>query len=253
MPRPAPLEAARPPRPPRRRAAAPRFGLAILAATSIAPAAARADGAYGRLDGDLELRASAGAALAEGGPALAASAAVLYLGTAGVYAHYADALDRGAAPVARSFAAGVHLQPMFLGRYASDLERGPPRLDLLLDSIGLGVGAFWSAPRGRGLVDEPGLELALSIAFPVLPDATGPFLDLRGALRWRAADLAGDGPGDLVAQGALLSLTLGWHHVVTGHVVDAGDAVERARRGGSGFARALRPVAPPARRGRGAP
>lgn len=229
------------------------LGLAALVAVAAAPAAARAedDGAYGRLDGDLELRASAGTALASGGPALAAGAAALYLGTAGIYMHYADALGRDASPVERSIAAGVHLQPLFLGRYASDLERGPPRLDLLLDSFGLGVGAFWDAPRGLGLTGEPGLELALSVAFPALPDATGPFLGLRGALRWRAVDLAGTGSGDLVAQGALLSLTLGWHHVVTGHLVDAGDRIDRARRGGVRLARTRAP-APPARPDAGA-
>jgi hypothetical protein len=211
-----------------RRALAFLVRLTPIAAAITATAAARAedDGAYGRLDGDIELRAGAGAALAAGGPALSAGAAAVYLSTAGFYAHYTDALGADV-PAPRSIAVGLHFSPLFLGRYASDLEGGPPRLDLLIDSIALGVGAFWHAPRRQGLTGEPGLELAISAAFPLLPDATGPFIGLRGALRWRAGDLAGRG-GDLIEQGALVSLTLGWHHMISGHVVDAFDGLQRA-------------------------
>ncbi|MCC6556918.1 MAG: hypothetical protein IT372_28530, partial [Polyangiaceae bacterium] len=99
--------------------------------------------------------------------------------------------------------------------------------DLALDSIALGVGAFWDAPRGLGLRAEPGRELSLSLSLPVLADATGPFLGVRGALRWRPPDLAGRGTGDLVDRGALLTITLGWHHVIAGHIVDARDGVVR--------------------------
>ncbi|MEI2687854.1 MAG: hypothetical protein V9G14_17700 [Cypionkella sp.] len=79
-----------------------------------------------------------------------------------MYLHYADALRHAKARrVARSFAAGLELAPLFLARYASDLERGPARLDLLLDSIALGVGAFWDEPRGGPFGARPGLEIAL--------------------------------------------------------------------------------------------
>ncbi|MGK4005536.1 hypothetical protein WMF31_23120 [Sorangium sp. So ce1036] len=212
------------------RARGPRAGvraLAGVAAVAAALASARSaraedDGAYGRLDGDLELRAGAGATFASGGPALCARGAAVYLATAGVYAHYTDALGADAAPIARSIAGGVFIQPLFLARYASDLERGAPWLNLLVDSFALGVGSFWEASPGGGLAPEPGLELSASLDLPLLGDATGPFLGLRGALRWRGPELAGIESAQ-EEQRALVSVTLSWHHVVWAHLVDAGD------------------------------
>ncbi|WP_437626423.1 hypothetical protein [Sorangium sp. So ce1151] len=207
----------------RRARGAALAGAAALAALAVTSTArAENDGAYGRLDGDLELRAGAGASFAAGGPALCARGAAVYLETAGLYAHYTDALGADGSPVARSIAGGVFLQPLFLARYASDLERGPPWLDLFIDSVALGVGSFWEAPPGAGVAPEPGLELSLSLDVPLLGRATGPFLGLRGALRWRGPELAGaEGLRD--AQRALLSVTLSWHHVLQVHLVDAGD------------------------------
>ncbi|XYI01832.1 hypothetical protein ACMHYB_19540 [Sorangium sp. So ce1128] len=207
----------------RRARATALAGAAALAALAVTSTGrAESDGAYGRLDGDLELRAGAGASYAAGGPALCARGAAVYLETAGLYAHYIDALGAEGSPVARSIAGGVFLQPLFLARYASDLERGPPWLDLFMDSVALGVGSFWEAPPGAGIAPEPGLELSLSLDVPLLGRATGPFLGLRGALRWRGPELAGaDSPRD--AQRALLSVTLSWHHILRVHLVDAGD------------------------------
>lgn len=216
----------------RRHAAAALLCLGSLVAS--APGSARAeedDGVYGRFDGDLALRLGAGAAFAQGGPALAADAAAVYLDTAGLYLAYTDALGSDAPAVARSFAAGVHFQPLFLARYATDLERGPARLDLLLDSFALNLGAFWDAPRAGPAAtgSAPGLEVALGLAFPLLPSATGPFLGLRGALRWRAADLEGSGAGGVLDRGAFLAVTLRWHHVLDANLVDARDPRPLAR------------------------
>ncbi|WP_437580415.1 hypothetical protein [Sorangium sp. So ce887] len=207
----------------RRAAARALAGAAALAAVAVASTArADGDGAYGRLDGDLALRAGAGASLANGGPALCAHGAAAYLSTAGLYAHYTDAIGTQGATVARSIAGGVFIQPLFLGRYASNLELGTPWLDLFIDSVALGVGSFWEASPGAGLAPEPGVELSLSLDVPLLGHATGPFLGVRGALRWRGSELAGDvSPRD--EQRALVSVTLSWHHVVWAHIVDAGD------------------------------
>lgn len=197
-----------------------------LAVALLAAGPARAggdDGLYGRFDGDLELRAHAGAAFAAGGPALAASMAAVYLSSAGVYVHYTDALGSDAPRVTRSLAGGVHLQPFFLARYAFDVERGPAFLDLLVDSLALEMGAFWSAPRQSPWDDHPGLEVALDVALPLFPRASGPFIGVRGALRWRPTDFVAGASGDAIDRGAVLSITLGWHQVVLTHLVDAGD------------------------------
>lgn len=201
--------------------------LAVFAAALAAREARADDGLYGRFAGDLALRAAAGAALADGGPMFVADAGARYLGTAGVYARYADAAGGRGPTVARSIAAGVDIAPLFLARYASDLERGPARLDLLLDSFAFGVGAFWDQPRLGPWATKPGVEISLEIAFPFFAQATGPYLAIRGALRWRDGDLRGaPGGGGLIERGALLSLTLGWNHVVRTGMVDAGDGQE---------------------------
>lgn len=152
-----------------------------------------------------------------------AGAVARYLCTAGVYLHYADALGTRGPRVARLFAAGLEIALLFLARYASDLARsGPPR-SALSHSIALGVGAFWDEPRDGPFGARPGLEIALDSAVPgILDRATGPFLGVRGALRWRDGDLA-SARGDVVDWGALLSFTLGWHHLVRTHLVDPGE------------------------------
>ena len=202
-----------------------RAGVALaaaLAALSVASTSRADDGVYGRLDGDLTLHVEAGAGFASGGPSLVAGVAALYLGTAGVYVHYTDALGSHEPDVARSIAAGVCLQPLFLARYGSDLEHGPARLDLLVDSFGLEIGAFWAAPRGRGLVATPGLELATTLAIPLLARSSGPFLALRGALR-----LNQDEAYATIDRAGLFSLTLSFQPTFRVHLVDAGDRLAR--------------------------
>lgn len=197
-------------------------------ATAWAPSAkAQDDGVYGRFDGDLELSAGAGVGVADGGPLLGLSAAALYLSTAGTYVHYTDALGSEDLVHRRAIASGVQLRPLFLGRWGRDLERGPARLDLWLDSLALLMGAVWEQPHDGGFQSAPGFELAVLSEFPILPDATGPFIGLRGALRFRDRDLEGRGDGNVVSMGALLNLCLSWHQVVGVHLVDAGDTLQR--------------------------
>jgi hypothetical protein len=198
----------------------------VIAATLLAPHARAEDGGdgiYGRLDNDLELRVQAGAAFAAGGPGLAASLSAVYVSTAGIYVHYTDALGKDAPRVTRSIAGGVHLQPFFIGRALTNLEHGPAFVDLLVDSFAFEVGTFWAQPRGGTLGSRPGLELALDVGLPLIGRATGPFLGVRTALRWRPEDFVAGAPGGVVDRGAVLSLTLGWHQGVRTHVVDAGD------------------------------
>jgi hypothetical protein len=202
----------------------PAISLVLALVTANARAAGE-DGAYGRLAADLGLELGAGPALGEGGPSLLVEAAAVYLATAGGYARYIDTLGSQGAIASRSIAAGVWMRPLFLARFASNYEHGPARLDLLLDSLGLGLGVFWTAPQTSGFERDPGLELSLGLDLPVLASATGPFLGLRGALRLRPRDLTG--PRDLLASGAFVALTFAWHHLVGPSVVDAGDT--RAR------------------------
>jgi hypothetical protein len=181
------------------------------------------DGMYGRIDGDVELRAHAGAAFASGGPGLAASLTAVYLSSAGVYVHYTDALGSSAPEVTRSIAAGVHFAPLFVVRAFSNMEHGPASVDLLVDSFAFELGAVWSAPRARSFVETPGLEAALGVGVPLLGTASGPWLGVRAALRWRPQDFGPAAPPGILERGAVLSVTLGWHQLFRTHLVDPGD------------------------------
>lgn len=200
-----------------------------LACALFAPSIARADGLYGRFDGDLDLRAHAGVAVTKNGAALAGELALVYLQTAGLYAHYTDSLGQDAQPTARTVSAGLHLAPLFLARWAYDFERGPAHADLLLDSIALRIGALWTQRRNDEVVATPGLEVALCFFIPILPRASGPFVGVRAAARFRAIDLPGSGL-DLLDRGALLSITIGWHQVLRARLSDAGDGLVREGR-----------------------
>lgn len=199
----------------------------------LATAATRAhagddDGLYGRFEGDLDLRGGAGIGFASGGASLSLDARALYLSTAGLYFHYTDALGGDGPLLRRSLGAGVVMAPFFLARYAKDMEHGPARLDLFIDSISLQFGTFWSAPRGGDLRARPGLEVGLGVGVPLFPRASGLFLDLSGGLRFVDEDLASYGrpPGSL-ERIPFLSVILGWHQVVRTHLVDVGDRVPR--------------------------
>jgi len=206
------------------RAAALATALSIAAFSTSVSAG---DGAYGRLDGDLDLSLGAGAALTAQAPAFVARASAVYVATAGVYVGYADTFGQRDARFDRSIAAGISLKPLFWARFANAAETGPARLDLFIDSLAIELGAFWAAPHGHALESSPGLELALGLGFPLFSEASGPFIEVRGALRFRSADLSGRADADLGERGALLSLTIAWHQIVAVHLADAGDRLLR--------------------------
>lgn len=185
------------------------------------------DGAYGRLDGDLDLSAAVGVGYAVQAPILAARVSAIYAVTAGLYAGYTEAFGQEGALVDRSIAAGFSLRPLFWGRFANVLERGPARLDLLADSLAFEVGAFWAAPRGGEIASAPGLEIAAGIGLPILAQASGPWIELRAALRYRPADLAGTVVSDVGDRGAFVSLSFAWHQIVPAHIADVGDRLVR--------------------------
>lgn len=199
--------------------------LSLIGFSAICPAAE--DGAYGRLEGDLAIRASAGAAFIGKAPAFTAQTDALYLCTAGIYAVYADAFrDSSSAGERRSIAAGIRLAPLFLGRFALNRQQGPARLDLLLDSIAFDVGAFFSqAPQpGASFPKTPGLELGAGFSLPFFENASGLFLDLRAAMRWNAGALSAQARSkDDQGFTAMFSLALSWHQMLAVHLVDVGD------------------------------
>jgi hypothetical protein len=162
------------------------------------------DGIYGRLDGDLDVGLGLGAEFGRPGVLGAARLTLHYFWTAGIYASYADALRQAA--TVRHVSVGVHVKPLFVPRWSQGWEQGPALLDLVLDSLALGVGAYWSEPRGHRFGHERGLEASLGSGLPLLASARGPWLELVGVLR--SAE-----PGFRPTEGSLMVL-LAWHELI---------------------------------------
>jgi hypothetical protein len=106
-----------------------------------------------------------------------------YFSVAGVYLDYSDALDAEADP-RRALGFGVDVRPLFIPRWSTNRQIGRPFLDLTLDSVSLGLGAFFAQPRGESFGHERGFEASLGLALPLLARADGPWLELRGGLEW---------------------------------------------------------------------
>jgi hypothetical protein len=136
------------------------------------------DGVYGRLDGDLFLSLGAGAELGDGVRA-GALARALWFQTAGVTLGYARSPTDGA-ELERVLLVGAELRPLFLPRFALNLEGASSLLDLTLDSLSLGAGACFAS-----IDSEPAtaFELSLGLGVPLLARARGPWLEARAALR----------------------------------------------------------------------
>jgi hypothetical protein len=183
------------------------------------------DGAYGRLDGDLMLQFGAGLAIADEAPLLELDVHALYLSTAGIYFRYTEAFGQESSVFDRTLATGVDVRPLFLARYARNLEKGPARLDLFADSVTFEFGAAWQQDPKRGFREIPAFEIGLGFEFPLLADANGPFLGAMGLLRFD--DLEGKDQRDLLQQGSMVIFTFSWHQVLKTGLVDFGDQLAR--------------------------
>jgi hypothetical protein len=189
-----------------------------------ARAAAPPDPSYGRVQGDLAVVVGAGATVADGGPRAEAELRVRYLDTAGAFASYEDApvLGSGAEP-RRVFATGLELRPFFLFRWLKGHETSRAFFDLLVDSIGLELGAAFEQPSGTSFESRPALQLGLMAEVPVFAQATGPWVSFHGGVRWSDAALAGGPTADPDDRSFYLSIVLAWHQVVLTHAIDVGD------------------------------
>lgn len=142
------------------------------------------DGVYGRLDGNLDLGLSAGAELEAGEPRGALRLSAHYLWTAGVYARYSDAFGSTERRPARVTSFGVDLRPLFLPRFALNVEQGPALLDLALDSFSLTAGGYFAQPLHADFGAERGFETGVGFGVPLLAEATGAWLDARAERRF---------------------------------------------------------------------
>jgi hypothetical protein len=121
--------------------------------------------------------------------------------TAGVQVGYARALS-DEDELGQVLFVGAELRPLFLPRFALDLEGAGPFLDLTLDSLSLGAGACFASESDDD-DDLAALELSLGLGVPLLMKARGPWLEARAALR----------PG-LTANDGQLFLFVSWYEAV---------------------------------------
>jgi hypothetical protein len=162
------------------------------------------DGVYGRFDTALDLGFAAGVELEDGEPRAQLRLSGHYWWTAGGYVRYSEGFGTNDERPLRTLGFGVDLRPLFLPRFALDLEHGPALLDLTLDSLSLSAGAYFAQPSASELGDERGFDLGLGLGVPLFAEAAGPWLDVRAERRF----------ADHGRSAWLLTLALSYHALI---------------------------------------
>jgi hypothetical protein len=142
------------------------------------------DGVYGRLDGSVDLGLGAGAELEAGEARTALRASGHFLSTAGAYLRYEDGFGSNEERPARALSFGIDVRPLFLPRFALDLEQGPALVDLTLDSLSLNAGAYFAEPQHDSFGHERGFDLGLGFGVPLCGEARGLWLEARAERRF---------------------------------------------------------------------
>ncbi|MBX3182488.1 MAG: hypothetical protein KF915_07660 [Polyangiaceae bacterium] len=158
------------------------------------------DGAYGRFDGDLDFAVALGARLGDS-RAGALQLSLHDFWTLGVVVTLSSDLGTDTdEPGAASFE--LDLRPLFLPRWAYDLEQGPAWLDLMIDSLSIAGGGYFAAPQGGSFGDKRGWLASVSLGIPLMGEASGLWLRARGTRRFTHSENQ-------------LLITLGWHTTLT--------------------------------------
>ncbi|MBI3202165.1 MAG: hypothetical protein HYZ29_11525 [Myxococcales bacterium] len=178
------------------------------------PRQSSGDGVYGRFDGDLDFGFGLGVATASKQALGTARASLTYYSTLGLYAGYADAVGQER-DVERFVDLGFELRPLFLLRWSRDAEQGPATVDLVIDSLALGAGAFVAEPAAGDFGATRGVELVAGLGLPLAGNAAGPWLEARYALRWLNP---GEGAAARTEHAGLAVLS--WHTVFLSGMVE---------------------------------
>jgi hypothetical protein len=119
------------------------------------------------------------------------------------------------------------VRPLFLFRWLTGREAQRARFDLAFDSVGLELGAAWWQPEGQAFASRAGIELGLGIEVPLGSRATGPWIGLHGGIRWSEQAFASGIVQSADDRSGFVALTISWHAVFVGHLVDVGDEAPR--------------------------
>ena len=180
------------------------------------------DTSYGRIEGDSAIAFSAGAAFDVRGVRGSLDVRYRYLHSTGIFVTYEEGFGAGAEPL-RLIVSGFELRPLFLARFLQNKELGSPRIDLLIDSIALELGAFVAQPAFGGFGDSAGLSFGLAAEFPFLPRAASPFIAIRAAFRWSREALSAADSSTVDVRAFVFTVAFGYQAVFGTHVIDAGD------------------------------
>ena len=192
--------------------------LALCVAAFLTSGAASADGAYGRLNGDMTFVLGASGAVVRDSVLAGPEMRLRYLDAAGASVVYEEAIVRG--ELRRAFLAGVELRPLFPVRFLKAKQTGQGFFDLTLDSLSLDVGA-WLPQRLGAAAGRFGMYTGLAIELPIFASATGIWLRLTGQVRWAPQRLEGD--DDPAGRMAAFGVGLSWHQVFKSGIVQKGD------------------------------
>jgi hypothetical protein len=163
-----------------------------------------AGGAYGRFDGDLALSVQAGVELAQDPTRALARLAAHYYSMAGPYLSLRAPLTNSEERAAWLGSAGIDLKPLFIPRWAMDLEHGPAFVDLMIDSLAISAGSFVGLGESSTRTRAAGFELGMGAGLPLLGTAAGPWFEARYLLSWRHSG----------APSPSVWLALSWHFMV---------------------------------------
>jgi hypothetical protein len=183
---------------------------------------AMVDTSYGRLEGDSAIAFSAGAAFDVRGVRGSLDVRYRYLHSAGIFVTYEEGFGAGAEPL-RLILSGFEIRPLFLGRFLQNKELGSPRIDLLIDSIALELGAFVAQPAFAGFGESAGLSFGLAAEFPFLPRAASPFLAVRASFRWSREALSAADTSTIDVRAFVFTVAFGYQAVFGSHMIDVGD------------------------------
>ncbi len=171
------------------------------------------DTSYGRIDGDFVFAFSSGVSLAARGPRGAVDVRARFLDVAGLFVTYEDAFGGPSEP-RRVFSAGADLRLVYLARWVQGWHWGKAYADLLVDSFSIELGAAWVQPQIASNLSRTQLHFAFGLEMPILPRASGPWLGLRGGLRWSDDALAQARTESPLDRAGFVMFTVGWHQVV---------------------------------------
>lgn len=197
----------------------------MLEAILVVALGASDDATFGRIDGDLALRAGVGATFGPRAPRGVVDVRLRYLQSTGFFATYEEGFG-GSSPQ-RLCAFGMELRPLFLGRWLTGLELGKAYPDLFIDSFALEIGAFFAGPEGGAFGDRWGLQFGAGLELPFFPRASGLWLSLHVGGRWDRSTFAGREPISADERSLYVSVLLTWQQIFGSHAVDLGDETPR--------------------------